>query len=97
MAQQYYSYQYAQLPVFQWRTFDRNTLTFSTHPIIPPERIYPSYLYADDRYQSNDPPPPPPPVIDDRHITPPGEDPFNDDMEGEITMPRLSLYLLTDY
>lgn len=83
MAQQYYSYQYAQLPVFQWRTYDRNTLTFSAHPIIPPERLYPSYIYADDHYQS-DHPPPPPPVFDDRPAVPSAVDPFYDDMEGEL-------------
>lgn len=82
MAQQYYyHHQYAQLPVFQWRTFDLNTLTFSTHPIIPPERLYPSYSYADDRFKSNDLPPP---VIDDNPNEPlAGEDIF-DDMEGEL-------------
>lgn len=27
---------YAQLPVFKYQTFDRGSLTFSEHPIIPP-------------------------------------------------------------
>jgi hypothetical protein len=27
---------YAQLPVFKYQTFDRESLTFSEHPIIPP-------------------------------------------------------------
>jgi hypothetical protein len=86
MAQQYY-YQYAQLPVFQWRTYDRNTLTFSAHPIIPPERLYPSYLYADDRFKSNDLPPP---IVDDRPTEPPAGEPAFDDMEGEL--PRIGYH-----
>ena len=76
----YYQHQYAQLPVFQWRTYDLNTLTFSAHPIIPPERIYPSYSYADDRFKTNDLPPP---IIDDQPHDPPAGEPFPDDMEGK--------------
>lgn len=50
MAHQYY-YQYAQLPLYQWRTYDRATLQYSPHSIIPPAAYYPIYPYADDPYQ----------------------------------------------
>ncbi len=66
-------YQFAQLPVFQWRTYDRNTLTFSAHPIIPPERFYLGNPYADDYYKTDQPAPP---VFDNMSELPPqGEAP----------------------
>jgi hypothetical protein len=42
------NFQYAQLPVFKYQTFDRESLTFTNHPIIPPERIVFSDRHADD-------------------------------------------------
>ncbi|KIV96712.1 hypothetical protein PV10_00539 [Exophiala mesophila] len=50
MAHQYF-YQYAQLPVYQWRTYDRATLQYFPHSITPPTTYYPIYPYADNPYK----------------------------------------------
>jgi hypothetical protein len=59
MAQPFhYPFQYAQLPTYGYQTFDRNAVSFSFHPIIPPDRIYPSNPFADDQMKPDDEPPP---------------------------------------
>ena len=55
----HYPFQYAQLPTYGYQTFDRNSVSFSFHPIIPPERLYPSNPFADDQMKNDDGPPPP--------------------------------------
>ena len=57
--QPYYPFQYAQLPTYGYQTFDRNAISFSFHPIIPPERLYPSNPFADDQMKNEDAPPSP--------------------------------------
>jgi len=48
------SFRYAQLPVFKYRTFDIETLTYTDHPIIPPERINFSDHDTDDVFKNDD-------------------------------------------
>ena len=52
------SYLYAQLPVFKYQTFDRETLTFMDHPIPPPPPRQMRYAddddYADDDHKSTE-------------------------------------------
>lgn len=62
-------FQYAQLPVFKYQTFDRESLKFSDHPIIPLNAKPPIVDDADDQKNGdglNEPPidPMPPPVED---------------------------------
>jgi hypothetical protein len=58
MAQPYqYHYQYAQLPTYHWQTYDRNAVSFSFHPIIPPEHLYPNDPFADQMKPDDAPPP----------------------------------------
>jgi len=47
------TYEYAQLPVFKYQTFDRATLSLIDHPIIPPERPRFKFMnhHADDQPQ----------------------------------------------
>lgn len=45
---------YAQLPVFKYQTFDRETLKFSEHPIIPPPPR--QMRYSDDDADPGEPP-----------------------------------------
>lgn len=33
------SFGYAQLPVYQYQTWDREALSYTNHPIVPPDRI----------------------------------------------------------
>ncbi len=75
-------YQYAQLPVFQWRTFDRDTLTFSSHPIIPSERIFADHPFADDPFKNVDPQPQSPAA--DEKPAPGSPEPAAPDMEGNV-------------
>jgi len=75
------NYQYAQLPVFQWRTYDLTTLTFSPHPIIPLERHYSNNPFADDHLKNDAPPPP---VIDDIPVDSISLDHHSEDMEGRL-------------
>ena len=44
-------FKYAKLPVFNYQTFDRDSCTFTDHPIIPPERIQFTDRNADDLYK----------------------------------------------
>jgi hypothetical protein len=46
-----YPYQYAQLPSYQWQTYNPHNVTFSLHPIIPPRRFYTIDPFADERYK----------------------------------------------
>ena len=57
---------YAQLPVFKYQTFDRETLKFSEHPIIPPS---PKQM----RYADDDADPGEPPKNDDAPSDPPAD------------------------
>jgi hypothetical protein len=60
-------FQYAQLPVYQYRTFDLNTLTFSSHPIIPPEQILFNNQRTDEPSKKDQDSPPvtdPPPTTE---------------------------------
>jgi hypothetical protein len=59
MAQPFhYPFQYAQLPTYGYQTFDPSAVSFSFHPIIPPERLYPSNRFADDQMKPDEAPPP---------------------------------------
>lgn len=78
MAQPFqYPFQYAQLPTYQWRTFDREAISFSFHPIIPPERMPPDNPFA-DQMKSDDCPPP----SEDTPEPPPGDAPASN--EGKL-------------
>ena len=85
--QPYYPYQYAQLPTYGYQTFDRNAVSFSFHPIIPPERIYPSNPFADDQIKSDDASPYP----SEDNPDPSGDAP--EDMDGKSTVVLLAFFL----
>jgi hypothetical protein len=79
MAQPYpYPFQYAQLPTYHWQTFDRNAVSFSFHPIIPPERIHPSNSFADDQMKPEDDTQP---LTEDNPDPPPSDVPADADSE----------------
>ena len=45
------NFKYAELPVFKYQTFDPTSVTFTDHPIIPPEIINFSDRYTDDPFK----------------------------------------------
>ncbi|OCT47808.1 hypothetical protein CLCR_03774 [Cladophialophora carrionii] len=54
----HYPFQYAQLPTYGYQTFDPSAVSFSFHPIIPPDRLYPSKPFADDQMKPEEEQPP---------------------------------------
>lgn len=48
-------FKYAEVPVFQYQTFDIDSCTFTDRPIIPLERVQFTDRNADDLYKSKDP------------------------------------------
>lgn len=47
-------FRYAELPVFKYQTFDPNSLTFTDHPIVPPEKINFSNRSAEELFTHDD-------------------------------------------
>ena len=48
-------FKYAELPVFKYQTFNPESLTYTDHPIIPPDRISFTDRNADDLFKSEEP------------------------------------------
>ena len=78
--QPYYPFQYAQLPTYGYQTFDLNAVSFSFHPIIPPERLYPSNQFADDQMKDDDASPP------GDNTDPPGDTPEGADGQSKLIL-----------
>ena len=91
------SFLYAQLPVFKYQTFDRENLTFSEHPIIPPSprqmRHFGQSADADEPPKNVDasvdqPADPEPPDLDVIEIIDSPEDPAADPVIEIIDSPE---------
>lgn len=54
------TFKYAELPVFKYQTFDQSSLTFTDHPIVPPEKINFSDRSTDDLFKHDEAGPPDP-------------------------------------
>ena len=48
------NFKYAELPVFKYQTFDPTSVTFTDHPVVPPEVINFSDRYTDDPFKPDE-------------------------------------------
>ena len=48
------NFKYAELPVFKYQTFDPTSVTFTDHPVVPPEVINFSHRYTDDPFKPDE-------------------------------------------
>ena len=48
------NFKYAELPVFKYQTFDPTSVTFTDHPVAPPDVINFSDRYTDDAFKPDE-------------------------------------------